>query len=717
MFILFAVTLLVSAGLLMVVQPLCARMLLPVLGGTPAVWNTCMVFFQAGLLAGYGYAHLTSRWLPGAGQRLLHLVVVAAAALTLPAVISAPATPPGLPAAWLLTALLVSVGLPYVVVASTAPLLQRWFADAGSANPYVLYAASNAGSFLGLLAYPLVVEPALTLAEQAEGWRWGFLGMTALTAACALGSWRGRAGERAGAAAGTSVISWPARLRWLLLALAPSSLLLSVTGYLTTDIAPVPLLWIIPLALYLLTFTMVFAARVLIPHAAVLRVLPAVLIVLMLLLLYGANEPLWLVLGLHLLGFFWLALACHGELARTRPPARHLTEFYLWVALGGVLGGAFNALVAPLVFTSYVEYPLMLVLVAALRPAGPETEAGGLRAWQSEWQFPVILGGATAAAILFTRLGGSAAAGVAALIYAVPLVVCYLVQFNVRRFALALAAVLLASALDPGVHGAADYRARSFFGVHRVSSSGGMRRLIHGNTQHGVQFLDAAKRHIPLAYYHPTGPIGRLLTAWRDDPRRRRVGLVGLGAGALAAYAQPGDSWTFFEIDPDVVYIARDSGLFTYLPDKREQVGVVVGDARLTLQQTEEKFGLLVIDAFGSDSIPVHLLTREAMELYRSRLQPGGVLAVHISNRYVNLEPVLASHAEAQGLVCYVVEDLSASSVTYPGKSPSVWAFLAARRQDLGEGELPGLRPAEIDPDLREWTDHYTNLLRVLRWR
>jgi hypothetical protein len=722
MFLVFAIALLVGAALVMLVQPLCARMVLPALGGTPGVWNTCMVFFQAGLLAGYSYAHIAPRWLPGIAHRVLHVVVLAAAALTLPALITTPAAPPHFPALWLLGTLLAAVGLPYVMAASTGPLLQRWFAESGAPNPYVLYAASNAGSFLGILAYPFLVEPKLTLAEQAEAWRWGFIGLTGLTAASAVYSWVRRAPVTEARRGPAAPVRWPQRLRWLLLAFAPSSLLLSVTGYLTTDIAPVPLLWLAPLALYLLTFTLVFASRQIMSHQVLLRWQPAVLVVLMLVLLREANEPLLVVLGLHLAGFFWLTMVCHGELARTKPVPEHLTEFYLWLALGGVLGGAFNALVAPVVFTGYLEYPLVLVLIAALRPAdlvsgasdsgmrsgaAPATISGRLSAWII---IPLIFGGITAMVPLLARWTSSD--GTRALAYALPLIVSYFLQFNVRRFALALAAVFVASALDPGIHGPAAYRTRSFFGVHRVTTEHGMRRLIHGNTQHGVQFLDSSKRRIPQAYYHPTGPIGRLLTAWNDDPRRRRVALVGLGAGALAAYAESEDDWTFFEIDPAVIHIARDTGLFTYLADSKGKIDILAGDARLTLQQSDETFGLLIIDAFGSDAIPLHLLTREAMDLYQSKLKPGGVLAVHISNRYVDLEPVLAQHAAERGWTCLIADDRGSSG--YPGKSPSVWAFLAERRELI---DLPNslVQRAAADPTMRTWTDDYTNLLGVLR--
>ena len=724
MFPLYAATVALSAALVLIVQPLCTRMLLPALGGTPAVWATCLVFFQAGLLAGYVYAHILPSRLPRA-HALIHVLLLAGPIALLPVVLEQPASPPEWPILWLLTHLLVGVGLPYVLASSTAPLLQRWFATQ-TANPYVLYAASNLGSFVGVLAYPLVVEPNLSLTEQADAWRWGYIGLVALTTACALLALRSSSlppPAQLATGAPDQGIAWSTRLRWLLLALAPSSLMLSVTQHLTTDIAPIPLLWLLPLSLYLLTFALVFAPRALIPHWVLVRWQPAVLIVLMLLLLREASEPFGTVLGLHVAGFFWIAMVCHGELARSRPPPTRLTEFYLWLAVGGVLGGTFNALVAPHVFSSFAEYPIMLVVAAWLRrdmmPPTLDRDADPPLSPFRQLVFratpALLLGLATAALVLLARRYGEGDSTAAVLAYAAPLIVCFTFQSNPTTFALAMAAVFVASTLDPGVHGPAAYRTRSFFGVHRVTTRDGMRRLVHGNIEHGKQFLDAAKRRIPLAYYHPTSPIGELLTALKGDERLERVGLVGLGAGALAAYAQPGERWTFFEIDPAVIHIARDSGLFTYLRDSKGKIDIVQGDARLTLAASEEAFGVLVIDAFGSDAIPIHLLTREAIDLYRRRLAANGVLAFHISNRYVDLEPVLANYAADEGLECYLGEDVSTGAIRrHLGKAPSIWLFMAAKREDLGAMTFP-LAAAAPDERLRIWTDDYSNLLPVLR--
>jgi SAM-dependent methyltransferase len=720
---LFASTLFVSAALLMMIQPLCARLMLPALGGTPNVWNTCMLFFQTGLLLGYGYAHWNARWLPGRWTVIVQIVLLTAGFWLLPIQVPRPSGPPEQPLFWLLGTLSAAVAVPYVVLASTGPLLQRWFAAGNFGNPYFLYAASNAGSFTGLLAYPLGIEPWLTLGEQSDGWRWGYVVLMTMTVACGFAIRKKSATAVDAISQKTTAdapIRWQQRLRWLLLALTPSSLLLSVTNYLTSDLAAVPLLWVVPLGLYLLTFTLAFASRQIIPHALMIRFQPLAVVVMMLLLLREATTPLLAVVAFHLVGFFWLAMVCHGELARTKPPPAQLTEFYFCLALGGALGGAFNTLIAPLIFTGHAEYPLFIAVAAALKPSGARNDSR-----YRDAILPVLLGAATAALILLSRYWQLEPTLTVFVVYAAPLVICYLLQHNSLQFGIAVAAVFLASGLDPGIHGPSAYRTRSFFGVHRVTEQSGMRRLIHGNTVHGQQFLDPVRRREPLSYYHRTGPIGQLLTGLHGDPRLDRVGIVGLGAGSLAAYAEHGQHWTFFEIDPAVVRIARDTGLFTFLRDSRakEGIDIVVGDARLTLQQTDAQFGVLVIDAFGSDAIPWHLLTREALELYRTRLQPGGVLAFHISNRYVDLKPVLANHAHAWNWYTGVLEDRfkreradddNADDERFPGKMESIWLFLAAKRAHLGQLRMD---PARVAPNTRAWTDDFANLLQVLRWQ
>lgn len=713
---LFASTLLLGSCLLFLVQPLCARMLLPTLGGTPAVWSTCMVFFQASLLVGYAYAHFGPRLLGLGPHVAVHVVMLPLALLCLPLTLPRAVAPPAWPILWLMQVLVGAVGLPFFACASCAPLLQRWYVRAsGDQDPYFLYAASNFGSFGALLLYPFVIEPTLTLAAQARLWMLGYVLLVGASLACAL-CLRLRAPVASEPARPTSMRpTVGTRLRWLLLSLVPSSLMLSVTNYLTTDIAAIPLLWIVPLGIYLLTFTLVFARRPFFPHRAMVRWMPLVVVVLAVIMLQEASEPVFVVMTLHLVGLFWLAMVCHGELARTRPPADRLTEFYLWLACGGVLGGVFNVLVAPLVFKSLVEYPLMIAAACLLRPALAAPPAPCL-AWRSSLAVGILTLG-----LVFLGRSMDLDPGPlsVAVMFALPLLLAYFLQEGPYRFGLCIALIFAASAFYPGIHGGAVYRARSFFGVHRVTEQGGFRKLFHGNILHGQQSLDPRQRSEPLTYYYRTGPIGQVLKALHGDQRLQRVGLIGLGTGALASYAAPGEHWTFFEIDPTVIHIASPAaGLFTYLKDCQGRIDVVVGDARLTLSQQADKYGLLVIDAFGSDAIPLHLLTREALQGYLTRLTDDGILAFHISNRYVDLEPVLANLADDAHLICRIQKDLGAPDAgsQQSGKLPSVWVLMTRAPQDLAPLASSTLWDAARGrPGMGVWTDDFSNLVSVLR--
>jgi spermidine synthase len=742
----FAVTMLLASGLLFLVQPMCAKMVLPLLGGTPGVWNTCMVFFQAGLLAGYAYAHAGPRWLGPRGHAVFHLGLLAVPLLFLPIALGQiPPNPEDPPALWLLHALLLSAGLPFFILATTAPLLQRWYAALGARDPYYLYAASNVGSMAALLGYPFLVEPNFSLSRQSFHWTAGYAIAAALIAGCVVVSYA--RGWHA-----TPVQTYKSselaprlsdRLHWLVLALVPSSLMLSITTFLTTDIAAIPLFWVVPLALYLLTFILVFAGTPLLPHNVFLHWMPLLIIVLVVIRLTEATQPVGLLLGIHVFGLFWICMCCHGELARRRPAATYLTEYYLWLALGGVLGGMFNALVAPVIFTSVVEYPLMLVAACLLLPgrAGgvsplisppsarttPVPVRGTLKnqgahaprsPFARDCLFPALLGLATLGLVLLgNRLRVEPGPLSVAVMFLLPIVICYTFVERPLRFGLGMAAVLLAAGFYPGVHGRTLYQARSFFGVYRVTEERGFRKLVHGNTVHGMQSLDPEEGEYPLTYYHRDGPIGKLLTALKGDPRLERVGLVGLGTGALAYYAQPGQHWTFFEIDPEVIRIAGpDAELFTYLRRCQATVDVIAADGRLGLAGSSDRFGVIIVDAFNSDAIPAHLLTREALQVYRSRLKPEGLLAFHISNRYLDLEPVLNSLAEhAKPRMTCLVWDDRAQIDRATGRMPAQWAVMVSAPKSLSpEG---GWLPARRNSALRVWTDDFSNLFEVFKWR
>jgi hypothetical protein len=767
---LFALTLFVSAFLLFLVQPMVARMVLPLLGGTPAVWQTCMVFFETALLAGYAYALLAPRRLGARRHALVHLGVLLLPLLVLPLAIPAASAPAdsSAPVVWLLSVLLLSVGLPFFALATSGPLLQRWFTETGHAagrDPYFLYAGSNLGSLLALVAYPLLVEPYLALGEQSRLWSLGYLLLVVLTGCCAVAVWRAAPQEvqpTSEPVRGDTGLGWGRRLRWLLLAFVPSSLMLSVTTYITTDLAAVPLLWLLPLGIYLLTFVLAFARRPWLSPALLARWTPLVVLAVAVALVSEATEPAGVLVGLHLLGLFWVCLFCHSELARDRPPVRHLAEFYLWLAVGGALGGAFNALLAPVLFRSVLEYPLVLVLACLLRP-GQEGVADSTRARRLDLFLPLALGLLTVGLVLGCQAFGQSVGltpgpySIAAM-FALPAILCYTFLERPTRFALGLGALLLASGLYQGVHGRAEVRRRSFFGVHRVTHDpkGLYRLLVHGHTVHGQQSLDPKRAREPLTYYTRKGPIGRLFETLGDDQRLRNVGVVGLGTGAMACYARPGQRWTFFEIDPEVVDLATNSGLFTYWSNCAIEPDLILGDGRLSLARRDDRFGLLVIDAFSSDAIPVHLLTREALDLYRSRLTADGILAFHISNRYVDLEPVLADVGASlePPMWCLSQYDLDPSpEARDAGRAPSRWVVLgngpngiaqavAAQGMaapgtasgvvphavvSLGVAKFdpsaqPRLKKARFGPVIRDrppqppWTDDFHNLLWAIRW-
>ena len=563
----FAGTMLLGAFLVFSIQPMFARMALPLLGGAPAVWNTAMVFFQSALLAGYAYAHCLSRTFGPRGQIAGHLALLAVACLSLPVAIGADWHPPvgGASIPWLIGLMAWTVGLPFLAVAATAPLAQRWFAGSGhpaASDPYFLYGASNLGSVLALLSYPLLVEQRLTLHEQGLLWTAGYGVLALAITGCGMVVWR--SGSAAAIAPATSrleqgdAIGWPRRLRWLCLALVPSGLLLAVTTHITTDLAAVPLLWVVPLALYLLTYVIAFARRPWLRHVWMLKAQPFVLIPLV--LLFTWTLPFWVGLPLHLLCLFVSALVCHGELARLRPHAEHLTEFYFWLALGGALGGAFTALLAPLLFDGVFEYPIALAAACLLRPMrAPE---GGRRAM--DFILPLAIGALIAARGGGLDLGLPDLGMLGMLLVCVPSAVAlYALAERPLGFGLGIAAALAAALLTADGHMVVA-RERSFFGVYTVKRDpAGYHVLVHGTTVHGAQSVDPSGWREPLTYYHRDGPLGHLFSALGARPRA--IGVVGLGAGAVACYRRPGQRWTFYEIDPLVERIARDQRYFHYL--------------------------------------------------------------------------------------------------------------------------------------------------------
>ncbi|HVO09248.1 MAG TPA: fused MFS/spermidine synthase [Vicinamibacteria bacterium] len=722
MIVFYAAATLLGSALLFVLEPMTAKRLLPLLGGTPAVWTTCLLFFQALLLAGYAYAHVATARLRPPWPVALHaaLALVPLASLPLPA--TAPPPPQAQPSAWLLGTLLTGVGLPFFVLSASAPVLQSWFARAAPArDPYALYAASNLGSLLGLLAYPALLEPVLTQDELGRLWRLGYAAYAALVLVCARHVARAPAGggplrnDAASASAADAAVGPRTLARWIVLAAVPSSLVLGVTSYLATDVASVPLLWVVPLALYLLTLVAAFSRSSAAATAAADLALPMQALLVVMLMVGSLAVPLGLTALLHLVLFTAAALVCHGQLARVRPVPAHLTTYYLAIAVGGVLGGAFNALLAPRLFSGVVEYPLAIVAALALRPRGATRQAS----LPDRISLLALLAAALAAAAVWWTHRSGTEPRLVALLLAVPVLLAYALRRHPRHFAAAVGLMLLAGGLGASRYGPTVHAFRTFFGVYRVREdpATGLRVLLHGTTLHGMQSLDPAWRREPLGYYDRRGPVGQAFAAL-PAASRARVAVIGLGVGGLAAYARPGQRWTFFEIDPAVERLARDARWFSYLADCGERCAVVVGDGRVSLgREPAGAYDLLVLDAFSSDAIPVHLLTREAFLLYRSRLAGGGALLVHLSNRHLDLGPVLGRLADEQGLVALRQADRG-DPATRPPRLSSDWMVLARDARDVGPLIVDSRWvPVAAAPAAPLWTDDHSSLLGVVRLR
>jgi hypothetical protein len=767
--LLYALTLFAGATLLFVMQPMVGKMILPLLGGTPAVWSTCLVFFQAALLGGYAYAHASTARLRPSRQALLHLIVLAVPLAVLPLAVNPRLLRGGEahPVLDVLTLLSVSVGLPFLVVSATAPLLQQWFTRTGhpaARDPYFLYAASNLGSMLALLGYPTLVEPRLPLQgpgwlTQTTLWSTGYGVLALLTALCALTLWWKPAGaapppqgpDDAADAPTEPGPGWPRRLHWIALAFVPSSLLLGATTYITTDLAAVPLLWVLPLAIYLLTFILAFGRWPRVLHRVVVAItLPLVLLVIFL-MVSALPERIWITVLWHFGLLFVIALAGHGALALDRPAPRHLTEFYLLISVGGVLGGLFNALLAPLIFSSLIEYPLVMVLACVLLRAGRGGAGLGLGPGALRAAVSVLLVAALAL-VLYSesatlRVDFSFLARVLEwssarvgdwldpierplnklLIYGPPLGLAWLLRRRPLHLGLALAAVLLVAGFVDARNSDQIRQSRSFFGVLRISrdrDEKGYTELRHGTTLHGRQSLEPARRAEPLSYYQRKGPIGQLFVELDRRPGAVRMAVIGLGTGTLAAYARPADRVTFYEIDRLVRDVAFDPRYFTYAVDARDRgasLRMELGDARIRLDaarrdRPEERYDVILVDAFTSDAIPVHLLTREALRLYFDMLGPRGIIALHISNRYLRLEPVVANLAE-DGRYARLLQHGDTGDVR--GGVEASWVLLARRPEDFGEMAADSRwTVATLDPEPRvgTWTDDFHNLLSVFKW-
>jgi hypothetical protein len=725
----YTVAIFVSALLLFSVQPLFTKMVLPRLGGSPAVWSVAMVFFQSLLLAGYAYAHyltqIRSRWLPAA----IHLVLLVIALLSLPlSIASGWGEPPASGYAfWLLGLFAVSIGLPFFALAANNPLLQAWFFRTGhpsGPDPYFLYASSNIGSFLALLSYPVLLEPMFTLRTQNLIWT-GFYGLLiVLIAACAVLLLRSpvmKIADMAAEEADAPPPPWLLRARWIFLAAVPSGLLIAVTAHISTDVAAAPLLWVLPLSLYLLTWVLVFQSRPLLPHNWMLRLQPLAITGVIVLLAVGGEQNLLLTLGGHQLCFFVIAMACHGELARTRPPAKYLTGFYVALSFGGMVGGLFAGLIAPFAFSWVAEYPILLALAALCRPPRGAERLSRWSAWY--WPFLAVL--AVALIAPSWSDGGimhwlddnrvwmiGAVGGLSALLA---------LGLNANRwkiFATVVVALVLIRAY-PADDGRVE-TVRSFFGVHKivVTPHGQYHVLMHGTTIHGAQKFQnddgtpVTDRPEPITYYHKDGGIGQAITAVRERKGAPlRVAVIGLGAGTLTCASEPGETWKFFEIDQTMVDTARDPNYFTYIRNCEPDLKPVIGDARLTFaREPDGVYDLIIVDAYSSDAIPIHLATEEAMAIYKKKLAPQGAVVMHVSNRHLELASVIVGIADANDLKSWVYsEDSNRDNEYIFATSVVVCAREEADVGKLASSDVWAL--TEADENQRVWTDDYSNVL------
>ena len=750
----FTSTTFLSALLLFAIQPMFAKTVLPVLGGSPSVWSVSVFFFQAALLGGYLYAHLLISKVPPHLTGIIHLAVCLAAVVCLPiGMVTWMGEPPaGDPYLWQLGMFAASIGLPFMAVSANAPLLQAWFARTGHPNardPYFMYAASNLGSLIALLGYPFLLEPAFGLSELTHLWAYAY-GLLVLAIGGSFflmrGAQVGGVPEAAAAAAPTADSDAPAaaptltsRLSWVGLAFVPSALMTAYTVHITTDVASAPLLWVLPLAIYLSTFVLVFRDRPLIARETLLFLHLVALAVAFIALAQYTNS--WLIVSTTGLAvFITSALLAHRTLYEARPAPVHLTEFYLWMSLGGALGGMFTALVAPQIFNEIYEYPLLLALSMACRPGALNISKERLK----DEVLPLAVIAAVGLAVIYAvpYIAGNTRLPIFRQVSPTLIVVIVLTLGmlacvkNAPRQLVAAGTICLALVWLPSEvrRGQAE---RSFFGVYRMQltlngeRTGIFRTLVHGTTLHGAQRIADLKGKVvedtvPTTYYYPGSPMGQTIAKRREilaaKGEKGRYGIVGLGTGSSACHRQEGETFRFFEIDPTVIKIAKNPKNFTFISKCQPDIDIAIGDARLTIaKEADSSFDLFIIDAFSSDAIPVHMLTKEAVELFLSKLKPEGVVVLHTSNRYLDLNSVLAAIQKElpPGSTGMVMEDLKAGRMAHPAQTGSIVVVFAKSEEALKPyRELKGVSELK-DTGLRAWTDDYSDILGafISRWQ
>ena len=713
--LLFTATIFAGSFLLFLIQPMIARIALPRLGGAPAVWNSAMLVYQALLLGGYAYAHWLTRY-SARTQALAHLAAFAAAALFLPIGLSAATLPANISAfLWVPWLLIVSIGPLFFLISANAPLLQRWFSVSGAGDPYPLYAASNLGSFAGLVAYPLLLEPLLPVSAQRLIWTAGYAMLFVLLLGCAA-TLRKSDGFRSAPARAEEAPNLRKALPWVWLAFIPSGLMLSTTLFITTDIMPMPLLWVVPLGLYLLSFTVAFSSKGRVAGLLAL-VAPYMLVPAAICLFIGDGLPLPVTAGILLVALFAISVACHLKIYRSRPDPRQLTGFYLAVAVGGALGGLFCALLAPLIFDWTYEYPLLLIaaavaLLPGYSPIVPQRwlerpavsiAAAGLAG--------LVLVAALAAVAIWRRDNELVQYGSLAAL----LVGSLAVGSRILLTSTMLAAMIVGGAWQKlQLSAAPDRMTRTYFGIYSIFETGSARQLMHGTTLHGIQLLTRGWESWPTTYYAKESGVGRALELVPEMyGDKARISVVGLGTGTLACYRQPNQRWTFFELDPAVVDMASNGATFTFMRRCAPDARLVVGDARLQLaNEPPATADVLVVDAFSSDAVPMHLLTKEAFDVYGRHLKAGGLLLVHISNRHLDLEPVVAAAPGWHARIGHFrpewdYQHLTGSDWLALSRSPAVVEALA-RASDDSFWE-PATRRRQL------WTDDRASLLTVFK--
>ncbi|KAF1079869.1 MAG: hypothetical protein GQF41_3767 [Candidatus Rifleibacterium amylolyticum] len=754
-----------SAFLLFLVQPMIGKMFLPWVGGSSAAWNTCMFFFQALLLAGYGYTHLSLSRLGVKKQSFLQFPLMLLALLFLPFIYSNSVPVPEDPSLWLLVQLLKTIGLPFFVIAGIAPLLQVWFANTGhirSQNPFFLYAASNTGSLFALLAYPTLLEPSFDLATQTRIWTGGYLLLTILMALCYAQTKKSEAGSDT--SENTESKAQPPATRtilfWVAAAFVPSSLLLAVTQYVTTDLVPVPLFWIIPLMIYLITFIVAFSEN-LAPRALTFsRVSLLVILSFLSLYLFVEINFFWFSVVVHLFTLFSVAMFCHCAIAERKPAVSHLTSYYLWISFGGVLGGFFNSLVAPLIFSDYLEYPLLIVLSCLIidRFNNSQSESAGENAGKAflPGTLSALIGFYIFAAIIYfsnlnlpeqifhlatyfgyditapglkafleflARNHGTIRQSLFALSAIIPAFVL-MKRYRVSFTPLVAVVLLMIFIYNIGQHKIIR-RYRNFFGVKKIffDTEANLRHLAHGSTVHGKQSLKEALREEPLTYYHRRGPLGDIFALPMFGKDNLKVAIIGLGVGSMAAYSRTGNEFVFYELDPQVVEIAQNTGIFSYLKDFAHNCRVETGDGRLKIMQAAPKyFDMILIDAFSSDAVPIHLLTVEALQIYLDRLKDTGLIAVHISNRYLNLQPNLQALAKEHNLYQTFIADnyFDPEEPANYERSPAEYAIFTRDQSIVNYlSRVSGDTWAPIKdwPEFRAWTDSHSSIFPLLNFK